>query len=65
MAGYDPSVTSETLAFHVAPLKHITRCRIRSLIRNRKGGVKSTKEFFKILEAMPLPTSMKNYLSYH
>ncbi|XP_013194963.2 ankyrin repeat and SOCS box protein 3-like [Amyelois transitella] len=57
-------VFAEHISNLVPSLRHICRLKIRSILRNRKGGVKSTKEFFVILDNLPLPPLVKNYLRY-
>lgn len=58
------SITVESLQYYVPCLKHLSRYKIRSTIRKRKGGVKSTKEFLSILDSLPIPKIIKNYLRY-
>ncbi|KAH9630530.1 hypothetical protein HF086_018446 [Spodoptera exigua] len=57
-------ITVESLSYHVPSLKHISRIRIRDMIRNVKGGIKSTQQFFSILDSLPIPKIMKNYIRY-
>ncbi|XP_022835674.1 ankyrin repeat and SOCS box protein 3-like isoform X1 [Spodoptera litura] len=54
----------QALPYHIYSLKHISRLKIRETIRNIKGGITSTQQFFSILDSLPLPKVMKNYIRY-
>ncbi|KAJ8720292.1 hypothetical protein PYW07_012335 [Mythimna separata] len=64
MLDSDSNITAETLTSHVLSLKHICRYTIRRLVRKKHGGVKSTQEFLSIIDSLPLPRILKNYLRY-
>lgn len=55
-------ITIESLPFHILPLKHLCRLKIRSLLRTT--GVKTTEKFLQTVDSLPLPYVLKNYLRY-
>lgn len=55
-------ITVESLPFHILPLKHLCRLKIRSLLRTT--GVKTTEKFLQTVDSLPLPYVLKNYLRY-
>ncbi|XP_053608424.1 ankyrin repeat and SOCS box protein 3-like [Plodia interpunctella] len=58
------SIYADHLCYLVPSLRHLSRLKIRSVLRNRKGGVKSTKEFLDLLNILPIPPLLKNYLRF-
>nr|XP_021201485.2 serine/threonine-protein phosphatase 6 regulatory ankyrin repeat subunit A [Helicoverpa armigera] len=57
-------VTAENLQYHVLSLKHLCRYKIRGMLRNIKGGIRSTQKFLSVLDSIPIPKLLKNYLRY-
>lgn len=57
-------VIVEALPYTVSSLKHLARLKVRHNIRKAKGGIKSTTQFLYIIENLPIPKVMKNYLRY-
>ncbi|XP_072931434.1 uncharacterized protein [Epargyreus clarus] len=58
-------VPAECLRNTVFPLKHLTRLKIRHVLKKRKGVEKSTRQFIKTLNKIALPQMLKNYLRYY
>ncbi|KAL0829228.1 hypothetical protein ABMA28_004055 [Loxostege sticticalis] len=57
-------ITAENLSYVVPSLRHLCRLKVRYALRNKKGGVKSTKQFLEIIKSLPIPVALKNYLHY-
>lgn len=55
-------VTVERLPYFVPALKHLCRLQIRSSLRD--SGVRSTMQFLKVLNQVPLPPILRVFLRY-
>ncbi|KAJ2951459.1 hypothetical protein O0L34_g13611 [Tuta absoluta] len=56
-------ITAENINSHVLPLKHLVRTKIRSILRNN-GPRKTTKEYLRAVNSLPLPPIIIHYIRY-
>ncbi|XP_061717933.1 ankyrin-1-like [Cydia pomonella] len=56
------NIKAECLSLYVPPLKHLSRLKVRSVLRS--SGIKTTEKFLQALEKLPVPPLLKRYLRY-
>ncbi|KAJ2951460.1 hypothetical protein O0L34_g13612 [Tuta absoluta] len=56
-------ITADNVNCHVLPLKHLVRTKIRSILRNN-GPRKTTKEYLRAVNSLPLPPIIIHYIRY-
>lgn len=54
---------AERLAYCVPPLRHLCRLKVRSALRNNKN-IRTTRDYLNIMNGLPLPPVIRNYLRY-
>ncbi|KOB72790.1 Ankyrin repeat and SOCS box protein 3 [Operophtera brumata] len=55
---------AEYRACFVPPLKHLSRLKVRDIIKTKDGVVKTTQQFLEILNNLPVPQIIKEYLRF-
>ncbi|XP_049875100.1 ankyrin repeat and SOCS box protein 3-like [Pectinophora gossypiella] len=56
-------ITADKIKYSVLPLKHLARCVVRKALRNT-GPRKTTKEYLRAINTLPIPPTVRNYLRY-
>ncbi|XP_047997766.1 ankyrin-1-like isoform X1 [Leguminivora glycinivorella] len=56
------NIKAECLSLYVPPLKHLSRLKVRSVLRST--GINTTEKFLQALEKLPIPPLLKHYLRY-
>lgn len=55
---------AEYRASFVLSLKHICRLKVRDIVKMKDGTVKTTQQFLDIVNSLPIPQVIKNYLRF-